>query len=295
MNTRLRRHGFTLIELLVVIAIIAILIGLLVPAVQKVREAAARTQCVNNLKQMGLAVHAHHDTLRYLPTGGTLPWAGPDFVSAGIPQVGNKQGAGWAYQILPYVEQKNVWITANPGATPLAIFNCPSRRTSANNPTVSPTRYLGDYCSVTPLANMSDMWGGTAPSTLPTTANYLGVIVRGGTANSPIRLTAVTDGTSNTVMLSEKQLDPALYLIGAWHDDAGWQDGWDPDQIRQTSSPPTRDTAGISGYLVGSIHANGVQACFADGSVRMVNYNVSQAIFQQACDRQDGAAPAIGD
>src|ERR1700741_2148571 len=89
-----RWRGFKLIELLVVIAIIAILIALLVPAVQKVRESAARTQCINNLKQMGLAIHGFHDVRKYMPPGGYNPWGAE---------------GGWPYQILPYIDQDNLF------------------------------------------------------------------------------------------------------------------------------------------------------------------------------------------
>src|SRR5438132_8656568 len=116
-SPRMRRAAFTLIELLVVIAIIAILIGLLLPAVQKVREAANRMQCANNLKQIGLAAHSYHDANGRFPPAVLMPYAqeGNDPLTGGST---NPFGPNWAIFLLPYIEQQNLYNQANPTSYP---------------------------------------------------------------------------------------------------------------------------------------------------------------------------------
>src|ERR1700687_3336092 len=123
----LRRRGFTLIELLVVISIIGVLIALLLPAVQRVRESGSRVTCANNLKQIGLAFHNHMSVVGYFPDGGEQ-WE--DARTAG-PAVTPNQHWGWAFQILPYIEQKDLWAYSDERvvrSTLLKLYFCPSRR-----------------------------------------------------------------------------------------------------------------------------------------------------------------------
>jgi prepilin-type N-terminal cleavage/methylation domain-containing protein/prepilin-type processing-associated H-X9-DG protein len=278
MSQHRERTAFTLIELLVVIAIIAILIGLLLPAVQKVREAAARLQCVNNLKQIGIAVHAHHNTYKVFPTGGTVPWAVVTYVGA-APAPAHSQGLNWGFQILPFMEQSAVYRMSDPWTMPVPLYNCPTRR----GPVMLAGRYLGDYCAVTP----ADLWMGSI-WTVPTGAHYSGVIVRTGTAGAPIKMNSIFDGSSNTLMISEKRVDITRYYTGNYSDDAGWADGWDPDVIRSSDYGVKADAKGINGYEVGSAHPHGVNGLYADGHVASIVYGITPNTLRLLCDRRDG-------
>jgi prepilin-type processing-associated H-X9-DG protein len=182
-------------------------------------------------------------------------------------------------------------------------YFCPSRRA----PTTQASRYLNDYAAATPgpsLDNETSFWGGDQGGDVRWEIRsdqpniYYGVIVRinwwwsdqefkGG--SDPVEFSHIIDGTSNTLVAGEKCLDPREYQTGAWHDDRGWTDGWDPDTLRSTTYAPMHDNRGIPdiGYRFGSAHAGGINFAFADGAGHTISYTIDRNVFNWLGDRRD--------
>lgn len=309
------RSAFTLIELLVVIAIIAILIGLLLPAVQKVREAAARMQCSNNLKQLGLALHNFHDTNQVFPASGWTT-AGP----------GNPNGkyVGWRPLTLPYIEQENLqklydftvnwWEGTNPTAAGVTVktYQCPSApRREVLSAIAKPPRPAMTF--PVPLGTTDyEAIMGVQPSSIDpvlyNSGNRFSVMYR----NSTVRMTDISDGTSSTIMVVECAARPVVYrnrsAQPSLSNDQGisWADSEGPFSLDGASADGSREgctpAAGCT-YAMNkkndnepySFHSGGGNFLFADGHVQFIRETVSLTTFAALCTRAAGEVIASND
>jgi prepilin-type N-terminal cleavage/methylation domain-containing protein len=331
-STKLRRRAFTLVELLVVIAIIGILVALLLPAIQAAREAARRKQCMNNLKQIGLASHLVLDTYKSFPSAGIGPHPSIKLRSGSV--LGpREQEIGWGFQILPFIEEQAIYDLrgVNPNASEILapdvekivgskvipFYNCPSRRAPTQAWAIQKTLYLMDYASSVPtnlglaLTNPprfvpKEYWCGDVANSGPDvsphdrnedsslTCTALGIIVRAPRFGTPTKPSQVTDGLSTTMMYGEKWLNLERYEDGDDWDDRGWTDAYDWDIVRSTANTPRPDDSNPSGsdpFAMGGVHSGGFNACFGDGAIHFIPWEVDPHTFNRWGNRRD-ALPA---
>jgi prepilin-type N-terminal cleavage/methylation domain-containing protein len=282
----LQRKGFALVELLVVIAIIGVLIALLLPAVQAARESARRCSCCNNLKQVGLAMHLHHDTYGRLPAG----WDGYD--ASGRPLALGYPGWGWAARILPFIEQANVEKNlinyqlpatdpANSQARLFLIktFRCPSD--TGDVKFLNRDEESGNGTLEFATANYVGVWGttdthvcGTLPAGTQCTSD--GCLFH----NSSTRFADILDGLSQTFLVGERnsRLDYSTW-VGTYD-----VNDCSPGRIVGTASyPPNSQASDIHNFS--SEHPSGTHFLLADGSVRIVPETIDTAVYHALCMR----------
>jgi prepilin-type N-terminal cleavage/methylation domain-containing protein len=289
-----RTRAFTLVELLVVIAIIGLLVALLLPAVNAARQAALRTQCLNNVKQIGLALHNHHSSLRYLPTieFGTRP-----------PRRGNCERWSWRLAVMPFIELGNLesqldeteqYVTflrshAELGNRLVETFSCPSDPAAKNG-----YHWAGANID-TPLTNYfgnAGTFGRFGPG-----LNWNGIFVTNNEGCPPknnqdgrngklrISFKNVTDGLSKTIAVGERGLNDRPFW-GWTYAPALWKDAFLHARFGiQPGDPHDNSDNGLSLKHFWSYHPGGAIVLLADGSTELISYEIDNEIFQALCSR----------
>jgi len=268
------RRAFTLIELLVVIAIIAVLIALLLPAVQQAREAARRTQCRNNMHQLGLAMHNYHDTHSCLP---------PGTVSSST-NTYNGQGASWVTQILPVIDETAIYNSLNfsiricepanqtAREQSLAQMACPSDQAPSLVAVGNGGFYSGAKTRTSNYVGCNSSSDGNGRAAYPVTATDGPML-----CNGRVRIRDIRDGTSNTFLVGECNYELRLRAAGAWY--AQWAVGLGGLPAMASSRYYMNGYAGNVGQF-GSVHEGGAFFCLCDGQVRFISENIDMGTYR---------------
>jgi prepilin-type N-terminal cleavage/methylation domain-containing protein/prepilin-type processing-associated H-X9-DG protein len=299
-----RRGGFTLVELLVVIAIIAVLIGLLLPAVQSAREAARRSACSSNLKQIGLGLLQHHETRRMFPA---LEEHGTEFLQGANNNWGETPG-NWLVRILPYIEENSVYETIdfgttwNAGSNGAAIrrqykpYICPSNpqqtKVSGNNFDAHIVHYFGVWGSKDAPGGRARMQWAIGNNT---NADGKGIMF----FNSKTNISEVTDGTSQTLIAAEvrgyrpRSLTELATISGDGGRGMRWEVGTSPllQPINGVDGEAGSNCPGCRWENMASFHPGGVMVVFADGSTRFLTENIDTTTALRIASMQEGLPP----
>ena len=282
------RRGFTLIELLVVIAIIAVLVALLLPAVQNAREAARRTQCKSNLKQFGIALNSYHESYNVFPSG----WVAVDSTTR-MMSVAGGSGAGWGLMLLPYMDQAPLAEKFNPNldlhdpvnqpviAQVVSTYVCPTdphpltwvindENTGSPLATVATANYVAAFGTV----EIHDCEN--APGTAPVAAN--GQCLSDGLFyhNSRVSMRDIIDGSSNTVMVGERRTDVSQGWYSTW---SGSVPEGEESFARILGVFDHTPNHGTHMEDFSSMHTGGVHFLLGDGQVRFVTENIDQGVY----------------
>jgi hypothetical protein len=270
-----RSRGYSFLEFVVAAALVLVVLGLLVPAVTKVRAAAARARCVNHLKQIGTGLLAYHDVRDHYPPGGS---ATPDLAAAS-PTAREAGGWTWAYVLLPHLGHDRLYCAADAEAVrrgSVDVYLCAARRTANDG---------------SGLAKIDYAVNGAVDAERPT-----GVIAPTGVP--PLRLADLAGGTGGVVVFAGKRLNLAALGASRDDDDSFATAGWGPDyEVYRTAAVPPAPDVNEPGNLeprlgFGASHPGGVFcAGFADGSVRPLRYTIDPAVWERACLRSGTPAP----